>query len=67
MKGVLGKMVDILQTCISKFIWNENVWISIKILLNYVPKSPINNTPALVQIITWHQIGEKPLSEAITE
>ena len=30
---------------------NENVWISIKISLKFVPKSPINNIPALVQIM----------------
>ena len=27
---------------------NENVWISIKISLKFVPKGPINNIPALV-------------------
>ena len=27
---------------------NENVWISIKISLNFIPKSPIDNNPALV-------------------
>ena len=42
---------------------NENVSISIKILLKFVPKGPINNTPALVQIMTWHWPGDKPLSE----
>ena len=31
--------------------WNENVRISIKISLKFVPKSPINNIPALVQIM----------------
>ena len=30
---------------------NENVWILIKISLNFVPKDPINNIPALVQIM----------------
>ena len=30
---------------------NENVWISIKISLKFVPKGPINNIPALVQIM----------------
>ena len=30
---------------------NENVWISIKILLKIVPRGPINNIPALVQIM----------------
>ena len=42
---------------------NENVWISIEISLNYVHKSPINNKPALVQIMAWRRPGDKPLSE----
>ena len=33
----------------------ENVWISIEISLNYVPKGPINNIPALVRIMAWQQ------------
>ena len=47
-------------TCI---LLNENVWISIKILLKFVLKSPINNVPELVQIKAWHRPGDKPLSE----
>ena len=42
---------------------NENVWISIKISLMFVPEDPINNIPALVQIITWRRPADKPLSE----
>ena len=42
---------------------NENIRISIKISLNFVPKVPINNIPALVQIMAWRQPGDKPLSE----
>ena len=42
---------------------NENVWISIKISLKLVPKGPINNIPALVQIMAWRRPGDKPLSE----
>ena len=42
---------------------NENVWIPIKILLTFVPKSQINNIPALVQIMAWRRPGDKPLSE----
>ena len=42
---------------------NENVWISIKISLKFVPKGPINNIPALVQIMAWRRWGDKPLSE----
>ena len=40
---------------------NENVWISIKISLKFVPKGPINNIPALVQIMAWRRPGDKPL------
>ena len=44
---------------------NENVWIRIKISLKFVPKGPINNIPALVQIMAWRRPGDKPLSEAM--
>ena len=43
--------------------FNENVWISIKVPLKFDPKSPINNIPALVQIMAWRGPGDKPLSE----
>ena len=42
---------------------NENVGISIKISLKFVHKGPINNIPALVQIMAWRRPGDKPLSE----
>ena len=42
---------------------NENVWISIKISLNVVPRGPINNVLALVQIMAWCLVGVKPLCE----
>ena len=42
---------------------NENVLISIKISLKYIPKGPINNIPALVQIMAWGRPGDKPSSE----
>ena len=42
---------------------NESIWISIEISLKLVPKGPINNIPALVQIMAWHRPGDKPLSE----
>ena len=35
----------------------------IPILLKYVPKGPIINMPALVQMMPWRRIGDKPLSE----
>ena len=36
---------------------------NIKNSLNFVPKGSINNIPALVQIMTSCQTGDKPLSE----
>ena len=42
---------------------DENVWISIKISLKFVPKGPINNIQALVQMVAWRRPGDKPLSE----
>ena len=46
-----------------RIFFNENVRISIKISLKFVPKGPINNIPALVQIMDWRRSGDKPLSE----
>ena len=40
---------------------NESIWILIS--LKFVPKCPINNIPALVQITAWRRPGDKPLSE----
>ena len=45
---------------------NENVWISIKISLKFVPNGPNNNILALVQIMAWHRPGDKPLCELMT-
>ena len=41
---------------------NENVWITLKISLKFIPKVRINNIPALVQIMAWRRQGGKPLS-----
>ena len=43
-----------------------NVSIPIKISLKFVPKGSINNIPALVQIMAWRRIGDKPLFEPMT-
>ena len=45
---------------------NENVWITIKNSLKFVPKGPIDNIPALFQIMAWRRPGDKPLSEPMT-
>ena len=42
---------------------NENIRISIRISLEFVPKDPINNIPALVQIMAWRRPCDKPSSE----
>ena len=34
-----------------------------KISLKFVLKGPINNIPALPQIVAWRRPGDKPLSE----
>ena len=51
---------DNVSKCISL---NENVWISIKISLNFVLKCSNNKIPALVLIMAWRRPGDKPLSE----
>ena len=39
--------------------------VPIKISLKFVPKGPINDITALVQIMAWRRPGDKPLSEAM--
>ena len=57
-------MATILADDIFKCIFlNENDWISIKISLKFVPRSPIDNKPALVQVMAWRRTGDKPLPE----
>ena len=42
--------------------FNENVWITIKISLTFVPQGPVNNISALIQIMAWRRPGDGPLS-----
>ena len=56
------KMAAISETTFWNAFFNENVQISIEISLRFVPKGPINNIPALVQIMAWRRPGDKPLS-----
>ena len=51
---------DDIFTCI---FFNENCCILNKFSLKYVRKGPIDNNPALVQIMAWRRSGDKPLSE----
>ena len=41
----------------------ENGIVSIRISLKFFLKGPIDNIPALVQIMAWRRSGDKPLSE----
>ena len=57
-------MAAILADDIFKWIFmNANGRILIRISLKYVPKSPIENKPALVQVMAWRRTGDKPLPE----
>ena len=53
---------DDIFTCI---FFNENCCILIKLSLKYMRKGPIDNNPALIQIMAWRRSGDKPLSETM--
>ena len=60
----LDKMAAILADNIYKCIFlNENDKIRIQISLKFVPKSPIDNKPALVRVMAQCRTGDKPLPE----
>ena len=44
---------------------NEKFCILIKISLKFAAKGPIDKNATLVQIMSWHRTGDKPLPEAI--
>ena len=51
---------------IFKFIFlNEKYCILIKISLELVPKGPIDNKSALIQVMAWRWTGDKPLPEPV--
>ena len=45
---------------------NENDKIPLQTSLKLVPRSSIDNKPALVQVMAWHRTGDKPLPEPMT-
>ena len=50
------KIAAIFQTTFLKWIFmDEGVWISIEMSLTFIPKGPVNNIPALVQIMAWRR------------
>ena len=60
----LNKMAAILSDDNFKCIFlNENDRILIQISLKFVPKSAINNKPALAQVMAWRLFAAKPLPE----
>ena len=60
----LDKMAAILADDIFKCIFvNDNDRIPIQISLKFVPMSPIDNKPALVQVMAWRRIDDNPLPE----
>ena len=59
-------MAAILADNTSKCIFlNENNGNPIQISLKFVPRSPIDNKPALVQVMAWRRTGDKPLPETM--
>ena len=60
----LDKMAAISANDIFKCIFlNEKDKIPITISLNLIPRGPIDNTQALVQVKAWRRTGDKPLPE----
>ena len=60
----MDKMAAILADGNFKCIFlNENYRILIQNSLKFVPRSSIENKLALVQVMTWHQTGNKPIPE----
>ena len=58
----LAKKAAILADDIFKCsLLNENDRISIQISLKFVPRNPIDNKPAMIQVMAWRWIGDKPL------
>ena len=42
---------------------NEKIFILIQISLKFVPKGPIDNKAALVQVMAWRRTDDKQLPE----
>ena len=62
----LDKMAASLADNIFKWIFlNESDKILIWISLKFIPRSPIDNKPDLVQVMAWRRTGDKALSEPV--
>ena len=59
-----GEKAVILQTTFPiAFSKITDIWISIKISPDFVPKFLIHNKPALIQVMVWRRTDDMPLSE----
>ena len=54
-------LADDILNCI--FLNENDDRTPIQISLKYVPRSPIDNKPAMVQVMAWRRTGGKPLPE----
>ena len=62
----LDKMATILADNIFKHIsLNEKDRTLMQISQKFVPRSPIDNKPALVQVVVWCRTSDKPLPELL--
>ena len=52
-----------IRQSLTALVLNENLPISVKISLKFLPKDPINNIPLLVHLMVLYQPGDQPLSE----
>ena len=60
------KMAAIFQTTFSNaFSWMKMFKLRLRFHWSLFQKGPMNNIPALVQIMAWRRPGDKPLSEAM--
>ena len=60
----LDKMAAILAADNFKCIFlNENDGIPVSV--KFVPKSPVDNKPALVQVMAWRRTVDKPFLESV--
>ena len=57
--------VNLADNIFNSIFLNENVQISIKISLKFIPKGPIDNKSALFQVMAWRRTGDKPLPESM--
>ena len=62
----MDKTATLLANDIFECIYlNENDRITFQISLKFVPRSLIDNKPALVQVMAWRRTGDKPLPEPV--